>query len=81
MAGPYDYTVNIPQPPAQNFLQSLLGIQQLKQMQQQSQLAEQQAAIQQQDAAFQQQMQPLEMQRLEAGIAESPPLETIVNDP
>jgi hypothetical protein len=71
MAGPYDYTVNIPQPPAQNFLQSLLGIQQLKQMQQQSQLAEQQAAIQQQNAAFQQQMQPLEMQRLEAGIAAS----------
>ena len=66
MAGPYDYTVNIPQPPAQNFLQSLLGIQQLKQMQQQSQLAEQQAAIQQQNAAFQQQMQPLEMARIKA---------------
>ena len=69
MAGPYDYTVNIPQPPAQNFLQSLLGIQQLKGLQQQSQLAEQQAAIQQQNAAFQQQMQPLERQRLEAAIA------------
>ena len=66
MAGPYDYTINIPQPPAQNFLQSLLGIQQLKQMQQQSQLAEQQAAIQQQNAAFQQQMQPLEMARIKA---------------
>jgi hypothetical protein len=69
MAGPYDYTVNIPQPPAQNFLQSLLGIQQLKGLQQQSQLAEQQAAIQQQNAAFQQQMQPLEMEKARAGIA------------
>jgi hypothetical protein len=66
MAGPYDYTVNIPQPPAQNFLQSLLGIQQLKGLQQQSQLAEQQAAIQQQNAAFQQQMQPLEMAKARA---------------
>ena len=71
MAGPYDYSINIPQPPAQNFLQSLLGIQQLKQMQQQSQLAEQQAAIQQQNAAFQQEMQPLERQRVETGIAAS----------
>jgi hypothetical protein len=69
MAGPYDYTINIPQPPAQNFLQSLLGIQQLKGLQQQSQLAEQQAAIQQQNAAFQQQMQPLEMEKARAGIA------------
>jgi hypothetical protein len=66
MAGPYDYSINIPQPPAQNFLQSLLGIQQLKGLQQQSQLAEQQAAIQQQQAAFQQQMQPLEMARAKA---------------
>jgi hypothetical protein len=69
MAGPYDYSINIPQPPAQNFLQSLLGIQQLKQMQQQGELAQQQAAIQQQNAAFQQEMQPLERQRVEAGIA------------
>lgn len=66
MAGPYDYSINIPQPPAQNFLQSLLGIQQLKGLQQQSQLAEQQAAIQQQNAAFQQQMQPLELARIKA---------------
>ena len=70
MAGPYDYTVNIPQPPAQNFLQSLLGIQQLKQMQQQSQLAEQQAAIQQQNAAFQQQMQPLQIEAERARIGQ-----------
>jgi hypothetical protein len=69
MAGPYDYTVNIPQPPAQNFLQSLMGIRQLQQMEEQSAISQQQAAIQQQNAAFQQQMQPLEKQRLEAGIA------------
>lgn len=68
MAGPYDYTINIPQPPAQNFLQSLLGIQQLKGLQQQGELAQQQAAIQQQQAAFQQQMQPLEMARAKAAI-------------
>jgi len=71
MAGPYDYTVNIPQPPAQNFLQSLLGIQQLKGLQQQGELAQQQAAIQQQNAAFQQQMQPLEMDRAKAAIEAS----------
>jgi hypothetical protein len=70
MAGPYDYTVNIPQPPAQNFLQSLLGIQQLKGLQQQSQLAEQQAAIAQQNAAFQQQMQPLQLQAERARIGQ-----------
>ena len=58
MAGPYDYTVNIPQPPAQNFLQSLTGIMQIRNMQDQS-------AIQQQQAAFAQQMQPLQMQQLE----------------
>jgi hypothetical protein len=68
MAGPYDYTVNIPQPPAQNFLQSLLGIQQLKGLQQQGELAQQQAAIAQQQAAFQQQMQPLEMDRIREQI-------------
>jgi hypothetical protein len=62
MAGPYDYSINIPQPPAQNFLQSLLGIQQLKGLQQQGELAQQQAAIQQQQAGFAQQMQPLQMQ-------------------
>ena len=69
MAGPYDYTINIPQPPAQNFLQSLTGIMQLRQMQEQSALQQQQAAIAQQAAAFQQQMQPLERQKLEAAIA------------
>ena len=68
MAGPYDYTVNIPQPPAQNFLQSLMGIRQLQQMQDQSAIQQQQAAIAQQNAAFQQQMQPLEMARAKAAI-------------
>ena len=69
MAGPYDYTINIPQPPANNFLQSLLGIQQIKGLQQQSQLAEQQAAIQRQNAQFAQELQPLERQKLEAAIS------------
>jgi hypothetical protein len=64
MAGPYDYTINIPQPPAQNFLQSLLGIQQLKGLQQQSQLAEQQQA-------FAAQQQPLQLQQLKEQIAAS----------
>jgi hypothetical protein len=66
MAGPYDYTVNIPQPPAQNFLQSLLGIQQLKGLQQQGELAQQQAAIQQQQAQFAQEKQPLELAAMRA---------------
>ena len=62
MAGPYDYTVNIPQPPAQNVLQSLTGIMQIRNMQDQ-------AAIAQQQAAFQKEMQPLEMDRLKESIA------------
>jgi hypothetical protein len=69
MAGPYDYTVNIPQPPAQNFLQSLMGIQQLKQMQEQSAISQQQAGIQAQQAQFAQELQPIEKQRLEASLA------------
>jgi hypothetical protein len=63
MAGPYDYTINIPQPPAQNFLQSLLGIQQLKQMQEQG-------ALQQRQMAFQEQMQPLQIQAEQARIGQ-----------
>jgi len=66
MAGPYDYTVNIPQPPAQNFLQSLLGIQQLKQMQEQSAISQQQAGIQMQQAQFAQEKQPLELATMRA---------------
>ena len=65
MAGPYDYTVNIPQPPAQNFLQGLTGIMQIRQMQDQSAIQQQQAGIQAQQAQFAQQMQPLQMQQLE----------------
>lgn len=68
MAGPYDYSINIPQPPAQNFLQSLLGIRQLQQMQEQSALQQQQAAIAQQNAAFEQQMQPLRLKQLQEQI-------------
>jgi len=68
MAGPYNYSINIPQPPAQNFLQSLMGIRQLQQMEDQSAIQQQNAAIAQQNAAFQQQMQPLEMQRLQEQI-------------
>lgn len=63
MPGPYDYTINIPQPPAQNFLQSLLGIQQLKQMQQQGELS-------QQNAQFAQQMQPLQLEAERARIGQ-----------
>ena len=70
MAGPYDYTVNIPQPPAQNFLQSLMGIRQLQQMEEQSAIQQQQAAIQQQNAAFQQQMQPLQLEAERARIGQ-----------
>lgn len=66
MPGPYDYTVNIPQPPAQNFLQSLLGIQQLKGLQQQSELSQQAAAIQQQQAQFAQEKQPYELAQMRA---------------
>lgn len=63
MPGPYDYTVNIPQPPAQNFLQSLMGIQQLKGLQQQGEIAQQQAQ-------FQSQMQPLQIQAEQARIGQ-----------
>ena len=66
MAGPYDYTVNIPQPPAQNFLQSLMGIQQLKQMQEQSAIQQQQAGFQMQQAQFAQEKQPLELAAMRA---------------
>jgi hypothetical protein len=63
MPGLNDYTINIPQPPAQNFLQSLLGIQQLKQMQQQGELS-------QQNAQFAQQMQPLQIEAERARIGQ-----------
>jgi hypothetical protein len=69
MPGPYDYTVNIPQPPAQNFLQSLSGIMQIRNMQDQAEIAKQAADIQKQQAQFAQQKQPLEIQQIQAGIA------------
>lgn len=64
MPGPYDYTVNIPQPPAQNFLQSLSGIMQIRNMQDQAEIARQQSE-------FAKQMHPLEMARVKAGITAS----------
>ena len=69
MAGPYDYSINIPQPPAQNFLQNLMGIRQLQQIEQQSAIQQQQAGIQAQQAQFAQELQPLEMQRAKGAIA------------
>ena len=66
MPGPYDYTVNIPQPPANNFLQSLIGIQQMKGLQQQGLLAEQQLAAQRQQAQFAQEKQPYELAQMRA---------------
>ena len=68
MPGPYDYTVNIPQPPANNFLQSLIGIQQMKGLQQQGLLAEQQLAAQKQQSEFLQQRQPLELSQIQEQI-------------
>ena len=70
MAGPYDYTVNIPQPPAQNFLQSLMGIRQLQQMEDQSAIQQQQAGFQAQQAQFAQQMQPLQLETERARIGQ-----------
>jgi hypothetical protein len=70
MAGPYDYTINIPQPPAQNFIQNLTGIMQLRQMQEQGAIQQQQAAIQQQNAQFAQQMQPLQLEAERARIGQ-----------
>lgn len=61
MPEPYNYTVNIPQPPEQNFLQSLLGIQQLKGLRQQQD-------IQQQQYEFVQQQQPLQLQQLQQQV-------------
>jgi hypothetical protein len=58
---PYNYSIDLPAPPADNFLQNIMGIAQLQNMSQQQKIAQQQAA-------FQQQMQPLEMQRLQEQI-------------
>jgi len=61
MPEPYNYTFDLPKPPADTFLQDIMGIQQLKGLRQQQQLAQQQAQ-------FAAQMHPLEMARVQAGI-------------
>ncbi len=71
MAGQFDYSINIPQPPAQNFLQSLMGIRQLQQMEDQSAIQQQQAGFQAQQAQFAQQMQPLQLQQAEEQLKTS----------
>lgn len=59
---PYNYSIDLPAPPADNFLQNIMGIAQLQNMSQQQKIAQQQAA-------FQKEMQPLEMEKARAGIA------------
>jgi hypothetical protein len=59
---PYNYTIDLPKPPADNFLQNIMGIAQLQQMSEQQKIAAQQAA-------FQKEMQPLEIQKAQAAIA------------
>jgi hypothetical protein len=65
---PYNYTIDLPKPPADNFLQNIMGIAQLQQMSEQQKIAAQQAAIAQQQAGFAQQLQPLKIQEEEARI-------------
>jgi hypothetical protein len=57
MPDPYNYTFDLPKPPADTFLQDIVGIQQLK-------MGRQQAEIQKQQAEFQKQKQPLEINQL-----------------
>ena len=59
---PYNYSIDLPKPPADNFLQDIMGIAQLQAMGQQQKIAAQQAQ-------FQKEMQPLEMDRLKESIA------------
>ena len=66
---PYNYSIDLPKPPASTFLQDLMGIQQMKGLQQQREIQAQQAEVQAQQAQFAQELQPLERQKLEAGIA------------
>jgi hypothetical protein len=58
---PYNYTIDLPKPPADNFLQNIMGIAQLQQMSEQQKIAAQQAA-------FQKEMQPLEMNKVREQI-------------
>ena len=66
---PYNYSIDLPKPPASTFLQDLMGIQQMKGLQQQREIQAQQAEAQAQQAKFAQELQPLERQKLEAAIA------------
>lgn len=59
---PYNYSIDLPKPPADTFLQDLMGIQQMKGLRQQRE-------IQAQQAQFQKELQPLERQKLESAIA------------
>jgi len=61
MPDPYNYIIDLPKPPADTFLQDIMGIQQIKGLRQQ-------AAIQQQQAQFAQQRQPLELNQLQEAI-------------
>jgi len=58
---PYNYTIDLPKPPADNFLQDIMGIAQLQAMGQQQKIAAQQAQ-------FQKEMQPLEMDKVREQI-------------
>lgn len=58
---PYNYTIDLPKPPADTFLQDIMGIQQLKGLKQQREIAAQQAQ-------FQKEMQPLEMDKIREQI-------------
>jgi hypothetical protein len=66
---PYNYSIDLPAPPASTFLQDLMGIQQMKNLRQQREIQAQQAEVQAQQAKFAQELQPLERQKLEAAIA------------
>lgn len=57
-----NYIIDLPKPPADTFLQDIMGIQQMKGLRQQREIAAQQAA-------FQKEMQPYEIQKAQAAIA------------
>jgi len=59
---PYNYTIDLPPPAPDTFLQDIMGIQQLKGLRQQQEISQQQAA-------FQKEMQPYEVQKAQAAIA------------
>ena len=58
---PYNYSIDLPPPAPDTFLQDIMGIQQLKGLRQQQEISQQQAA-------FQKEMQPLERARAQAAI-------------